>query len=313
MKDLDIKVVAELTFEALQKSALHSEERSLNKLKEQLGGIRTSWENAALVTANDESTDRLLGWMTIQVKQPETGIIFQWHPIVHPDKDSDEIARALIEHSKTLVETHSRSRLEIWLELQNESHKEHFKSFIPWYDSCGFKRAGMEHYLDIKISSLELEETSIPSEFEIISLADVTNEDLLSPVYDTFITGSDRWFLGQTKRQQEMVIQHLWFDRSYSHDMQASFVLRKDGEIIGFMAAIVEEGVAELGPIGVVPEYRGDGLGESIMRYSLKQLKSNDIDDAWLTVSHSSEVAYRLYEKLGFTKRYDIDLYSWTP
>ena len=50
----------------------------------------------------------------------------------------------------------------------------------------------------------------------------------------------------------------------------------------------------------VVPEYRGRGVGEALLKHALGVSRRNGYDLTGLMVRANNKVAYSLYEKLGF-------------
>jgi len=84
----------------------------------------------------------------------------------------------------------------------------------------------------------------------------------------------------------------------------------------GAMAGYVWFGVSErpfsgikvgwIYDIEVVPEHRGRGIGEALMRHALKVSKERGFSQTGLMVNQKNEVAWSLYEKLGFQTEYRI-------
>jgi ribosomal protein S18 acetylase RimI-like enzyme len=72
-------------------------------------------------------------------------------------------------------------------------------------------------------------------------------------------------------------------------------------QMVGFIAGDVKrmEGVAWIATVGVLPEYRGRGIGEMLMRACETQIPVSRIR---LCVRPSNEVAIRLYERLGYNR-----------
>jgi RimJ/RimL family protein N-acetyltransferase len=52
--------------------------------------------------------------------------------------------------------------------------------------------------------------------------------------------------------------------------------------------------------IGVIAEYRGQGIGESLMRAAIEHAKKIGLTRVELTVREPNNPAYHLYKKLGF-------------
>jgi ribosomal protein S18 acetylase RimI-like enzyme len=74
-----------------------------------------------------------------------------------------------------------------------------------------------------------------------------------------------------------------------------------DKQMVGFIAGDVKrmEGVAWIATVGVLPEYRGRGIGEALIRACEAQVPVNRIR---LCVRPSNETAIRLYERLGYSQ-----------
>lgn len=85
-------------------------------------------------------------------------------------------------------------------------------------------------------------------------------------------------------------------DNQFSHYI----VARHNGKIIGYggMWIILDE--AHVTNIGVLPEYRGKGVGETLMRSLMALAKSNGANKMTLEVRKSNYIAQNLYSKLGF-------------
>jgi GNAT superfamily N-acetyltransferase len=67
----------------------------------------------------------------------------------------------------------------------------------------------------------------------------------------------------------------------------------------GCLYALRNPAICVVGPVGVVPEYRGRGIGTGLVASLLKHLQHNDCVAAYLGVAQGSS-ARRLYESLGF-------------
>ncbi len=72
-------------------------------------------------------------------------------------------------------------------------------------------------------------------------------------------------------------------------------------QMVGFIAGDVKrlEGVAWIATVGVLPEYRGRGIGASLLRECEAQIPVKRVR---LCVRPSNDVAIRLYERFGYTR-----------
>lgn len=75
-----------------------------------------------------------------------------------------------------------------------------------------------------------------------------------------------------------------------------------DGRVIGFATYGAYRGLRErFGPIGVVSQRRGLGLGKILMHASLRQMRAEGVHGAWFLWTGAEGPAARLYLEAGFT------------
>jgi ribosomal-protein-alanine N-acetyltransferase len=74
-----------------------------------------------------------------------------------------------------------------------------------------------------------------------------------------------------------------------------------DGQMVGFIACDLQpsEGVAWVATIGVLPEYRGRGIGRALLEACEKRL---DLPRVRLSVRISNQVAIQLYQTSGYQR-----------
>lgn len=311
MQEIDVDAHANLIYESRQKSPLQSDERTVERIKQALEDLQKQEDAHAMIIALDEGTDKLLGQLLMWLEWGEIGVARPWQPIVQPNIDQEPVAIALIEHGKKLLETHSKTKLEVWMELTNEQVKAIQPTYENWYQQCGFKLNSREYFMDTEYSKLKELEYSIPEEIEVTSMSNFTNKQLEDIVFETFRSGSDEWVNSMTDSQLNGSVE-AWLKRDETFDPEASIVFTIDGSIIGYNVMRIEDDSVEVGPVGVLPEYRGRELGRSLILESIHRLPEN-LQSVWLTVSTGNTYAHRLYSLLGFENRYTILIYTWTP
>lgn len=86
--------------------------------------------------------------------------------------------------------------------------------------------------------------------------------------------------------------------KDYAH----YFVCEMDGEIVGYAGIWCIYETAELMRIGVLPTYRGRGIGKQLMDEIGACAKSQGCERMMLEVRKSNEKARKLYEKDGFSE-----------
>ena len=85
-------------------------------------------------------------------------------------------------------------------------------------------------------------------------------------------------------------------DHEFRPDL-SRVALDDDGEPVGFVT------ISHLwiDQVGVVPQWRGRGLGAHLTARSLTAIKDAGAEEAWLAVNVDNPTARALYERLGFT------------
>jgi ribosomal-protein-alanine N-acetyltransferase len=88
-------------------------------------------------------------------------------------------------------------------------------------------------------------------------------------------------------------------DNQFSHYI----IAKVDGKTVGYGGMWIVLNEAHVTNVGVLPEYRGEGIGELIMRSLMAIAKNHGADKMTLEVRKSNYVAQNLYSKLGFEPR----------
>ena len=75
-----------------------------------------------------------------------------------------------------------------------------------------------------------------------------------------------------------------------------------DAEVIGFIIFFVTFDSASIAQIAVRPDFRGKGIGDSLLKAMVKECKSqiDEVDNITLEVRKSNVNAHRFYSKRGF-------------
>ncbi len=78
------------------------------------------------------------------------------------------------------------------------------------------------------------------------------------------------------------------------------------GRLVGFCRTIVDDAegdrFAEISTLGVLPEFRGIGLGRELLRWGIHHLRSGGAGEIVLAVEGRNANALRLYERTGFVQ-----------
>ena len=198
------------------------------------------------------------------------------------------------------------------MELRNEQAEVMKEIVESWYKSAGYVLQSDEYFMDSELENLKELEYSIPEGIEVVPMSEITNDALKEIVFETFRASGDEWVGSMTDSQLEGSIEE-WLKRDETFLPDASIVLMKSDEIIGYNVMRFEDESVEVGPVGVLQSYRGNGFGQALILESTKRLTVDQQGSVWLTVSTGNTAAFNLYCRLGFVKRYPILIYQWTP
>lgn len=79
-----------------------------------------------------------------------------------------------------------------------------------------------------------------------------------------------------------------------------SWVIEKEGRLVGHGLAMIQVGECHILNITIDPDYQGQGLGRKLLQHFLQLSIKHDAQTAFLEVRVSNEVALKLYESEGF-------------
>ena len=164
--------------------------------------------------------------------------------------------------------------------------------------------------METDLKALNLTLRAIPETMQLRSLAEVSN-DALWPSYDAaFTAGGDRRAAQQSTVQRRENFE-AFFSRKVPMDEAASLVLFDGETIVGFVKIdLLEEGAYVHG-VGVIPEYRRQGLGQYILGSSLRRAAENQHTKMILEVDKNNYAALGLYRSLGFEHVKGSCSYIW--
>ena len=97
-----------------------------------------------------------------------------------------------------------------------------------------------------------------------------------------------------------------WMSRAYAGPRAAYFVVERDGRVlggggIGPLAGAADD-VCELRKMYFLPEARGHGCGERLLRHCLDRARDLGYRTCYLETLTGMDAAIALYEKLGFRR-----------
>jgi ribosomal protein S18 acetylase RimI-like enzyme len=265
-----------------------------------------------ILTASDERGN-FVGWTYYYIAFPLMAFINGYYPVVDNVNDSERITSSLIEASKKdIVELGKHSRLEIEVTLPSEEHRAHFKGLIDSYQKCGFKFAAEEMHMRTDLRTIHLPPIELPQGYLVKKLSEVSYDQLVNPAFRALKDSKEGLFLSLDHAEQETTIQY-WFDKSKPYIDDASLILQRDGNVVGFVITRPTDDGPEIGPVGLVPEDRGKGLASYLLASVLKNLKNSGAANVILDTTIINLPSQKLYRRYGFEEVYYKQFYYWSP
>lgn len=110
----------------------------------------------------------------------------------------------------------------------------------------------------------------------------------------------------QVARLEEICFSDPWSEKSVASELEnelSLWLVALEGEsVAGYVGSQTVLGETDMMNVAVHPDFRRQGVGESLILALVEQLKSLDSHSLTLEVRASNAPARALYEKLGFSQ-----------
>ncbi|MHA1906927.1 MAG: GNAT family N-acetyltransferase [Candidatus Thorarchaeota archaeon] len=288
----DYQALARMTIDARKGSILES----TRSMEERIANIKTLSENDAfriLVARDDQGV--IVGWTYYYIAFRLMTFISGFYPIVAKTDDADRIALSLLEAGKKEILERKHTRLELEIELLTEAHRTLSAKWVDWYKKAGFVLA-----------------TEVPNGYILRKFSEVPMERLIESGNEIFSDSMEDLFRSMSHPEQKVNLEY-WFDKSTPFHDDASLVLKQDEKIIGFVITKPMGEKVEIGPVGLIREARGQGLGSILLGTVLRVLRDEKVKTAALDTSRNNSISRSLYDKFGFKEVYYKQFYYWSP
>ena len=310
VKELDLWKQSKFMYDARKNTVFDTKSRTLEHIYEYRKKV-TSDHNMIIAAYEN---DAIVGILRIFTGFPEMAFTSLWDPIITQEEGRErreQIAFELIRVGKEFVKERGFSRLESLFSPLTGKHSEIYAENKSWYEKSGFYKATEEELLQVELENYQppSNQPSLPEGFHFESIDNVSNDDIEEPFFESFVHGRDRLFVDMTKAQQKVSFNH-WFSRKRSFH-RSSILVMKDDDVIGFNVVRVEDEVAEMGPVGVIPKYQRQGIMNAVLHESYSRLQEDGINVVRLEADRSNEPAITMYTKFGFKKLYDQEYFAW--
>ena len=257
------------------------------------------------------SNHHIVGWLVLFSFIPKVATIGRWHPTVKPGSQPEIIAARLLEASINHAQAQGFERFEAELTEITPSTELRAQQYQRWLEAQGMYLVVEEARFERKLTPTSVPVVHLPPNFELMPLAKFTNEELRDPFFEMFNNSMDRFWLDQPA-EQRLTAYNFWFDRERPFIDQASSVLVKGPEIVGVTVVRPIREVGMLGPIGVIPQYRRQGLGCGLLAFSMQGALASGFSTVQLEVDITNEPACALYQTMGFQHVNGLRIFALT-
>jgi ribosomal protein S18 acetylase RimI-like enzyme len=250
----------------------------------------------------------LAGWAGVYHWTDSMAYFLSWHPLVIPP--SSEVSRRLVERCIEYTSASGRDRMEVFLMNLTDEYREYAEQCGAIYEAAGMVRGYEWYFMEADLQQLDFSVREIPDTMTARTLAEITNDELWPSYDNVFSHGGDRRYAQQSEAQRRENFE-TFFSRQVPMDAEASLVLFDGQTIVGFVKIdIVAEGAYVHG-VGVVPQYRRQGLARYILGNSLRRAAENGHEKMVLEVDVANQAAVGLYQSLGFETVKGSVSYIW--
>jgi ribosomal protein S18 acetylase RimI-like enzyme len=310
-KDTDLDEVSTLTFNSLQNSTFFQAERTLHKVREWLNWSYENFPPTSKFLAHIKGN--LVGWLTVTLDtKPHISEMWRWVPYISPEVkgQKDEIAEDLIRICVEFVRTQGQTRLEVCFDRISEATMPQYKQYKAWFETEGVYKVDETAYMRKSLDAREFTEYDLvlPPSYIYKPLVDVDLEALYNCYNRAFLDSKIRVYHDMTEKERRADFGYYFESRNKNEE--ASFVVVKECEIVGFSLVHSRPNEAHLADIGIVQAHRGKGLGRRVLKHSMIKA-AQDYDTMTLAVDVENTVVYDFCVDLGFEGEYRNITHAW--
>jgi ribosomal protein S18 acetylase RimI-like enzyme len=248
-----------------------------------------------------ERKGKAVGWLAFY-RIPDSGVaqIWNWHPVVSPNKHETETAKDLIREALSHLRGIGIHKVTVDFH-RIERAPSSFDKYLSWYSQAGITETIEENYYRKDIDEGNFEPL-IPDGYSLGRVSEAGLDTLFSCWIRVFSSSDDQFIQSldaEGKRD--------FFFRSWSKEKslidEASLTLCHEDKLIGFsrLLPVYESTDGYLAPIGILPEYRRRGLARELLNASMLKLQELGYQTISCFVSTNNVAAVSFYEELGFT------------
>ena len=302
---IDVQELAAFTYQAYRRLPIPYK---YGETQEEITAFFSSSKSCPDFLALARADGALRGWAGVYHWTDSMAYFLSWHPLVIPPDAviSQRLVQECIQHTAAS----GRDRMEVFLMNLTAEYREYAAQCGAIYRAAGMARGYEWNFMEADLQQLDFSIRELADTTSVRTLDEISNDELW-PSYDAaFLDGGDRRYAQQSEAQRRENFE-TFFSRQVPMDAQASIVLFDGETVVGFVKIdIVEEGAYVHG-VGVIPEYRRQGLAKVVLGTSLRRAAENHHEKMVLEVDVTNQAAVGLYQSLGFKTVKGSVSYIW--
>jgi ribosomal protein S18 acetylase RimI-like enzyme len=249
---------------------------------------------------------QLVGWLAFyEMSGSSIAQIWDWHPVVPPGERGRDVANALLQKAYSHLREIGLHQVTVDFRVDDRTEAR-FAKYVDWYAQSGLTEVIQEVYYKVDIR--DSGEVLLPDGYLLGAISETDLDDLFVCWTEVFSDSRDQFLLGLDARGKREFFAESW-RREKPTISKASLTLSHNGRLIGLcrLLPLYEPTDGCLAPIGIVPEYRRQGLAQALLRVSMSRLRESGYHTMSCFVSTNNLAAVSLYKKLGFDAQYRIN------
>jgi len=309
LMDVDLHELGKAIFEARQATNLRRDDRTLESVKSALEGLAED-ANHVVIIAKESSQQQVVGSIILYAGFPLMVFSSGWDLVTHPSIDADVVVSKLVQSGKSYVEEIGKERFEFEFDAITTDHEGLLKAYDKRLLANGMYKAAEEFHMYLDLEPNMRYDAILPEDIVLVGMFSIDRDALVKQFFDVFGDSKDELWIDMTKEQQTVSCNY-WFDRNRPLVEEASYIALKDDKVVGVHIARPDGETVDVGPVGIHPNYRRQGLATALFRKSLNVLVSQGYKRVTLDVAVENTPAYTMYENLGFKKMHKKAFYVW--
>lgn len=242
--------------------------------------------------------NRHIGFIEASMEDANIGRIFPYRPCILPTYRRQGFGASLVRVAMEHLQKHGAQKIKFSIMGLDDDTA----PYINLYQSLGFK-------VWRKAQSMQRSLDNIPdpapcSPLKLSTVRQIGIDIFANLFAECFKDSSDRDAsqIASNTEKTKRFIQHLREQEREHHDPDGWIAAQIRDRFVGFVIAVREGNDGLIAEVGVIPQFRRQGIGTFLMLKALQRLKERGFKQAFLGVDVQNVAAILLYEKLGFKK-----------